>query len=714
MIVRMLKDQMKNKIIIPIIIFLVFIFPGAAYSTNAGNSLDKKITALEKQLPTVSGKEKIDLLNLLATATYTAAPKKCVEYGKQILDLTKQIHYPRARAQALLSLSYALSVLGDWEKPFAYSKEALTIYANQNDKIGMGGALNVTGYLYTRIGYYNIALDYFLRSLKVYEEFGSKSDLYLPYFYIGNLYFNLEDYPKALEYYQKALDIVKDSRSIKQISYCLHNIGLCCDRLGNPTRALAYYRQALEMFEKSEDRFWISAALSNIGKVYGTLNQADRALDYLSQAERIQEKMGFKEELFDTLHQIGEIYVKMENYGGAQRYYDRGLDIAQKLDDKDSLEKVYKSCADLYAALGDYEKAFANYKMYSRVRETLFNKQKSKQIAELQVQFDAEKKGKEIEILKKDNKIRQITSYAFIIGFCLVSIILGLLFKRYLYLLAFWKKQKYIGQYRIIDTIGSGGMGTVYRAHTLRDKNELAAVKVLREELVENESSRQRFKHEGTIIDKLSHPNIVKVFERGEYKGKLYIAMEYLRGKTLAQKIKEENTMTLAECFHIMIQVSGALAFIHGKNVVHRDLNPNNIMLIDNNEDETVRTVKLLDFGVALMKFQTRLTQAGMLVGTIHYIAPEQITGNLYSSAGDVYSLGITFYEMLVGKSAFPQETITAVVEKILAEAPQEPVRLRADIPAELNRLIMRMLSKEPAQRPSTQDVLTVLKNMGK
>jgi tetratricopeptide (TPR) repeat protein/tRNA A-37 threonylcarbamoyl transferase component Bud32 len=704
---------MKNKIIISIAIFLVFLILRAVCSAKADNSLDTKIVELEKRLPKVTGREKIDLLNRLAAETDTAAPKKCVNYCEQILALTKQIHYPGARAQALLYLSYALSVLGDWEKPFVYSKEALAIYENQGDKKGMGKALTVIGYLYLRIDYFNIALDYFLRSLEMYEEFGSKGDLYFPYFNIGNLYFNLEDYQKALEYYQKALDIVKDSGMIRKISFCLHNTGICYARLGNPTRALACYRQALDIFEKPGDRFWFSAALSNMGKAYGALNQVDRALDYLSQAERIQEEMGYKEELMDTLHKIGEIHMKTKNYSGARTYYDRGFAVAQEMDDKDNLEKIYKSYSDLYAALGDYEKAFENYKKYSRIRETLFNTRKSKQISELQVQFDAEKKTKEIDILRKDNRIRQITGYAFLTGFFLVSIILTLLFKKYLYLLAFWKKQKYIGQYRLIDSIGSGGMGTVYRAHTLRDKNELAAVKVLREDLVEDERSRQRFKHEGTIIDKLSHPNIVKIFERGEYKGKLYIAMEYLRGKTLARKIKEEGEIDLWECVYIMMQAAAALTFIHGRNVIHRDLNPNNIMLIDNHEDGTAKAIKLLDFGVALMKFQTRMTQAGMLVGTMHYIAPEQITDNLYSSAGDVYSLGMTFYEMLVGKPAFPAETITAVVEKILAEAPREPVRLRTDIPPELNRLIMQMLSKEPAQRPSAQDVLTVLKNMG-
>jgi tetratricopeptide (TPR) repeat protein len=702
---------MKNKIIIPITIFLIFIIPGAAYSTNTGNPLDKKIAELEQQLTNVSGKEKIDLLNRLAGITYTAAPKKCVEYCNQVSELTKQIHYPRGRAEALISLSYALSVLGDWKKPFEYSKEALAIYENQKNKIGISRALSVIGYFYLRIDYFNVALDYLLRSLKVYEELGVKNELYLPYVNLGSLYGSLEDYSKALEYYQKALDIVKALNSSKGTAYCLHNIGLCYERLENPIRAMEHYQRALEMYENLGDKFWIAASLGNIGKIYGSLDRPNQALDYLSQAQKIQEEMGFKEELSDTVHRTGDVYLKMKNYPRARWYYDQGFNIAEKLNDKDSLKKVYKSCANLYAAMGDYKNAFENYKMYSQIRETLFNKQKNKQIAELQVQFEAEKKAKEIEILRKNNKIRLITGYAFITGFFLVSIILILLFKKYLYLLAFWKKQKYIGQYRLLQAIGSGGVGTVYQAHSIRNKNELAAIKVLREELMEDESSRNRFKHEGTIIEKLSHANIVKVFERGEYKGKLYIAMEYLQGKTMAQKIKEVGKIDLRKCLAVMIQVTDALAFIHSKRIVHRDLKPANIMLTDNNKNGTSDVVKLLDFGVALMKFQTRLTQTGMLVGTIHYIAPEQITDNLYSAASDVYSLGITFYEMLVGKSAFTADTITDVVEKILDEVPKEPGQLRPEIPEKLNQLIMHMLAKEPARRPSAGDVLITLKN---
>lgn len=699
---------MKPKILI-LILLLVLSVPIISVTKN---KTEQKIAELEKQLQNQPGTEKISTLLDLAGYTYTEAPEKCVDYCRQILKLTEQINEPKKRARALIYLSYALSILGDWEKPFEHSKEALRIYENQKDKAGIGRALHTIGYFYRKIDYFNIALDYFLRSLKVYEEIGNKKDLFFPYYNLGSLHTNLEDYQKALEYFRKALNIAEESKRTSQVSTILHNIGLCYRYLGDYMNALDYFQKALKLLEDSGNTYWIAAALSNIGSVYVNVGSHEQALKYLSQAQQLREKIGDKVGLFHTFCLFGDTHLRGKNYQRALSYYDRAFHIVKELKDKNNLEKIYKKYAYYYAAFGDYKNAFDYHSKYCETRELLFNQKKEKQLAELELQFETEKRVKEIEILKKDNKIQKITRNAFISGFVLVSIILILLFKKYLYLFAFWKRQKYIGQYRVIDTIGTGGMGTVYLAHTIRDKNRLSAVKVLKEELVEDESSRQRFKHEGTIIDKVSHPNIVKIYERGDYKGKLYIVMEYLRGKTLAQKIKEEGKIELKECLFIMKQMAEALAFIHKKNIVHRDLKPANIMLIEENSRSNV--VKLLDFGVALMKFQTRLTQTGILVGTIHYIAPEQITENLYSPAGDCYSMGMIFYEMLAGTPAFHRDTLTAVVEKILAEPPKPVAQLRPGMPEELNLLITQLLAKEPEQRPSAEDVLLHLRRIAR
>ncbi len=694
---------MKTKIAAFILLVLVFI------TSTAQNDPGKNIAELENQLTAQSGKGKIDILIRLARLTYANAPQKCVNYCRQILELTDQIDYPKARAKAFIFLSYASDVLGKNKKSLEFGKQALTLSEKIKDTEGTRKALNNIGSHYLNMDYPNIALDYYLKALELYREGGSNPKDKHPYMNIGHVYFKVENYQKALEYYFVGLDVTKKQKGNQRIP--LLYIGLSYHRTGQYEKALEYLLPSLKLFENARHKFYTAALRTNVGRVYIDMNKPELALEYLTRAKGELEEIGDKSELFYTFYYMGDAYLKKKDYPNARLHYDRAFEIAGEQEDKSDLEKIFKSYSNLYADTEDYKNAYEYYKKYSETRESIVNEKKNKQFTEMEVKFEAENKAKEIELLKKDNKIQVITRNAFITGFILVSIILGLLFKKYLYLFAFWKRQKYIGNYRVIETIGTGGMGTVYLAHTLRDKKQLSAIKVLREEFSEDESSRQRFKHEGTIIDKVNHPNIVKIIERGDYKGRLYIVMEYLKGKTLSEKIKKESKIELKECLHIMTQVTDALAFIHGKNIVHRDLKPANIVLIEKNGQPN--TVKLLDFGVALAQSQTRLTQTGILVGTISYVAPEQITENLYTTAGDLYALGIIFYEMLIGKPPFHQDSITAMVEKILDEAPEPPAQSGLDIPDELNRLIMRLLSKDPAKRPTAGDVFLELKTMG-
>ena len=186
--------------------------------------------------------------------------------------------------------------------------------------------------------------------------------------------------------------------------------------------------------------------------------------------------------------------------------------------------------------------------------------------------------------------------------------------------------------------------------------------------------------------------------------------MELLQGKNLAYTIEEDGQIALDRCLSIMVQLSDALAFIHSRNIVHRDLKPANIMLTG--KDGTGDVVKLLDFGLARARFQTRLTRTGMLVGTINYMSPEQVSGLPSTPACDVYALGIIFYEMVTGRHAFPGDTITEIADKILVSTPDQPKQYRPEIPDELNGLIIQMLSKESKQRPSAASVLLRLKTV--
>lgn len=281
-------------------------------------------------------------------------------------------------------------------------------------------------------------------------------------------------------------------------------------------------------------------------------------------------------------------------------------------------------------------------------------------------------------------------------------------FRKYFTLARFWKREKTVGKFRLIDKIGSGGMGTVFKAENTMDKSETVAIKILREEMSADLTNVKRFKMEAAIIDQLDHPNIVKVIERGQSKNNLFIAMEFLEGKTLSQKIKEEKKLNIEEALHIVIQICDAMLKIHSKNIIHRDLKPDNIMLITKDRDPNF--VKLLDFGLAKTQFQSSLTQAGVVIGTINYMPPEQITGKGSVLASDVYSLGVMFYEMLTGRKPFSGDTTINIMRQILENAPIEPIRFRNEIPPELNLLIKLMMHKSKESRPSIQEVLDSLK----
>jgi hypothetical protein len=301
---------------------------------------------------------------------------------------------------------------------------------------------------------------------------------------------------------------------------------------------------------------------------------------------------------------------------------------------------------------------------------------------------------------------------AALIAFAVISYFIINFIKKYINIFQFWKQKNYIGNYKIIDKIGFGGMGTVYLARHTAQPSRKVALKVLKEEYTADSVQIKRFKQEAIIIDQIEHPNIVKIIERGEYKQSIYIAMELLCGETLAKKLARDKQLAIPDCLHIMKQVCSAFTLIHRKNIIHRDLKPENIMLIETEADPLL--VKLLDFGLARAQTFSRLTESGMVLGTVSYISPEQITGNVYSTASDIYSLGVTFYEMVTGIRPFSGENTIEIMMQILNKNPIEPIRLRREIPKELNRLIMEMMAKKSKDRPGIKEVYSQLEKISK
>lgn len=210
------------------------------------------------------------------------------------------------------------------------------------------------------------------------------------------------------------------------------------------------------------------------------------------------------------------------------------------------------------------------------------------------------------------------------------------------------------GRYEIQDVIGVGGMAVVYKAYDNID-DRIVAVKILKEEYLANEEFRRRFKNESKAIAVMSHRNIVKVFDVSFGDRLQYIVMEYIEGITLKEYIDKKGGLEWREALYFAIQILKALQHAHDKGIVHRDVKPQNIMLLENG------TIKVADFGIARFSHSETRTMTEKAIGSVHYISPEQAKGELTDEKADIYSVGIVLYEMLTGRLPFDGDSAVSV-----------------------------------------------------
>jgi beta-lactam-binding protein with PASTA domain/predicted Ser/Thr protein kinase len=254
------------------------------------------------------------------------------------------------------------------------------------------------------------------------------------------------------------------------------------------------------------------------------------------------------------------------------------------------------------------------------------------------------------------------------------------------------------GRYRIISRVGSGGMADVYCAEdTQLGRN--VAVKLLHRRFAEDREFVERFRREASSAAGLQHPNVVAVYDRGEWDGTSYIAMEYLDGRTLKRVIDEEAPLQSVRAIDLVLQILRAARFAHKRGVIHRDLKPHNVIV--DAEDRA----KVTDFGIARAG-ASDMTQTGSIMGTAQYLSPEQAQGLPVTPQSDLYSIGIVLYEMLTGRLPFDGESAVTIALKQVNEPPVPPSRFNAAITPELEGIVLRALAKDPAERFADADEL--------
>lgn len=261
------------------------------------------------------------------------------------------------------------------------------------------------------------------------------------------------------------------------------------------------------------------------------------------------------------------------------------------------------------------------------------------------------------------------------------------------------------GRYEILEEVGNGGMAVVYKAKDF-DTGAIVAVKILREEYLDNEEFCRRFRNESRAIALLNHPNIVKIFDVCNSPSLQYIVMEYIDGISLKDYIEQQRVVRVKEAVHFTTQILRALMHAHSKGIVHRDIKPQNIMLLSNGR------IKVTDFGIARLITSQTSTITDKAIGSVHYIAPEQARGAVTDARADLYSVGVMLYEMLTGKLPFDANSAVSVAVMQLQADPKMPRQINPNIPVGLEEITMQAMQKDPSARyQSAAEMLQDIEN---
>ena len=369
---------------------------------------------------------------------YQSKHEEALEYYNNSIHIFKELDNKSEIAKLFNNIGLIYEELNNYEDALVYHQKSLKIQEKIKDRNKIAISLNNIGAIYKELNNYKKALEYYQKSLKIKEEIKDEKGIAISLNNIGNIYKEFNNYEDALVYYQKSLKIEEEFGDKKGIAYSLNNIGTIYKELNNYEDALEYYQKSVTIIEEIGDKKGVAYSLNNIGTIYKELNNYENALEYYQKSLKIEEEFGDKKGIAISLNNIGELYNKLGNFSEALLYFNKSLEIAKSLNIKYIMIYNYLSFSESYSAMDNYKKAFKYYKQYTTLKDSVFNLETYKQIADMKTRYETEKKDKQIQTLEYENNIKTIkinhhkkTQYIYITGLLLTLIAITLILIQY-------------------------------------------------------------------------------------------------------------------------------------------------------------------------------------------------------------------------------------------------------------------------------------------
>lgn len=536
---------------------------------------------------------------------------------------------------------------------------------------------------------------------------------------VAKTFRSLGDTSTAREWFETALEQAKTAGTHDTQALALNELGNLCMEAGENQPALEYKMKALAAAEKTDNVFIQAVCLVDMGVLLWNTGQFDGAIRRVERATEVFENLGARREQAYCLHNLGVYQLQMGDLESAEQSLRQAVAVAEE----HGLTAVLVDCQTTLASILEQRGHFAEaceamskaFDAQAKVHQT----ENQRLLAELRAEFETEKKEQQIAILERDRRIqnlrlerRQLERNVILAGLLLLLLLLAIfcvLFgRRILVSMRFWRRKHFVAHFRILEVLGKGGAGTVYRARNLQNGQQVA-LKVLDEHGLDK-TMRERFIREGLLNEHLTHPNVIQVYEKGEINDSLYYAMELVDGITLRDQL-EIGPFSPKTATALFIHLLDILHDIHEAGIMHRDIKPANIMITRGKPIEQSMAhaggwqhlrsrIKILDFGLARIAEQKSLTQTGTLAGTLCYMAPEYVMGEkVRDKALDFYALGVVLYEMYCGQRPYEGQEAMDVVGQILIREPRAPRTVRPDLPQAASDLAMHLIAKKPSQR---------------